>query len=124
MARARTSARSRSSRSSSTWWFGVLLIVLAVAALIALAMLYWISPRPPVLRAADFCPITGPHGISVVLVDTSDDLLPTTGKEVRTILGDLIERLPPYYKFDVRVLDIPNTRSRFQVQSRERHRRK
>jgi hypothetical protein len=63
------------------------------------------------IKSEDLCPVTGPHGISVVLVDTSDDLLPTTQKEVRTLLNDLINDLPSYYKFDVRVLDIANTRS-------------
>jgi hypothetical protein len=69
------------------------------------------SPRPPILRSGDLCPVTGPYGISVVLVDTSDDLLPTTQKEVRTLLNDLINDLPSYYKFDVRVLDIASTSS-------------
>jgi hypothetical protein len=88
------------------------LIGLAFLALTALAVFYWTSPRPPVLQAEDLCPTTGPHGISAVLVDTSDDLLPTTQKEVRTLLEDLINDLPSYYKLDVRVLDIPNMRSR------------
>lgn len=112
MARVRASARSRSSVTSSTLWIGVALIVLAVSALVALAVFYWITPRSPILRAEDLCPTTGPQGISVVLVDTSDDLLPTTQKEVRTLLDDLIKNLPAYYKFDLRVLDIVNTRSR------------
>jgi hypothetical protein len=109
--RVRASARS-SSASSSTMWIGIALISLAVAALIALAVWYLTSPRPPILRSGDLCPVTGPYGISVVLVDTSDDLLPTTQKEVRTLLNDLINDLPSYYKFDVRVLDIANTSSR------------
>jgi hypothetical protein len=83
----------------------------AVVALIALAVFYFTTPRPPVLSSEDLCPVTGPHGITVVLVDTSDDLLPTTQKEVRTLLNDLINDLPSYYKFDLRVLDIPNARS-------------
>jgi hypothetical protein len=52
------------------------------------------------------------RGVSAVLVDTTDDLLPTTKKEVLSILHDLIKDLPAYYKLDVRVLDIPNMRSR------------
>jgi hypothetical protein len=112
VARARATSRGRPSATSSTlWWSGIVLIALAVAALIALAVFYWTSPRPPVLRGEDLCPVTGPYGISVVLVDTSDDLLPATQKEVRTLLNDLINDLPSYYKFDVRVLDIPNARS-------------
>ena len=112
MARVRTKLRSRSSGKSSTLWLGVTLIGGAAAALIALAIFYWTSPQPIVLRAQDLCPVTGPRGISVVLVDTSDDLLPTTQKEVRTLLDDRINALPPYYILDVRVLDITNARSR------------
>lgn len=112
MTRVRASARSGSSANSSIMWIGVALIALAIAALIALAVWYWTTPRPPILRSADLCPVTGPYGVSIVLVDTSDDLLPTTQKEVRTFLNDLITDLPSYYKFDVRVLDIANTRSR------------
>jgi hypothetical protein len=109
--RVRATARSGSSTSSSTMWIGIALIVAAVAALVALTLWYWTAPRHPVLRSEDLCPATGPDGISVVLVDASDDLLPTTQKEVRTLLYDLINDLPSYYKFDVRVLDIPNERS-------------
>jgi hypothetical protein len=93
-------------------WLGVALIGCAVAALTALAYFYWTVDRPPELRAEDLCPVTGPRGVSVVLVDTSDDLLPPTQKEVRTKLDDQINDLPPYYKLDIRLLDIANIRSR------------
>jgi hypothetical protein len=91
---------------------GVALIVCALAALSVLAYFYWTVQRPPELRAEDLCPVTGPQGVSVVLVDTSDDLLPATQKEVRTILDDQINDLPSYYKLDIRLLDIAHTRSR------------
>ena len=112
MARTRVRAASRSGGSSSTLWLGVVIIVFAGAALIALLAFYLMVPRPPVLSKEDLCPLTGPRGIAVVLVDTTDDLLPTTQKEVLTILHDLINALPAYYKLDVRVLDISNMQSR------------
>ena len=58
------------------------------------------------------CPLDGPRGINVVLVDTSDDLPETTRREVQVILDDLIATLPPYYKLDIRVLDIAEAKSR------------
>lgn len=112
MARVHRKPRSRSSGTSSALWWGVTLIGFAGAALVALAIFYWIGPRPVALRADDLCPVAGPQGITVVLVDTSDDILATTQKEVRALLDDLIKDLPPYYKLDVRVLDIPQNRSR------------
>jgi hypothetical protein len=93
-------------------WLGGVLIGCAVAALTVLVYFYWTVQRPPELRAEDLCPVTGPQGVSVILVDTTDDLLPTTQKEVRTILNDQINDLPSYYKLDIRLLDIANMRSR------------
>jgi hypothetical protein len=111
VARVRASARSRSGNSLALF-LGVALIVGALVALGALAYFYWAIPRPPELRVADLCPVSGPQGVEVVLVDTSDDLLPATQKEVRSRLDDIISELPPYYMLDIRVLDIPNLRSR------------
>src|SRR6185437_12359118 len=78
----------------------------------ALALFYFGSPRPVVLRITDLCPVAGPQGVSAVLVDTSDDLLAVTQKEVSTLLADQIKDLPSYFKLDLRVLDIPNAASR------------
>ena len=112
MARVRAKARSRSSGNSSVLWIGVGLLSFAAIAFAVLGYFYWTVQRPPELRADDLCPVTGPQGVAVVLVDTSDDLLPTTQKEVRTILNDMINDLPAYHKLDIRVLDIPSMRSR------------
>ena len=64
------------------------------------------------LDASSLCPVDGPHGVTVVLVDTSDDLPPATVREVNGILDDLITGLPEYYRLDIRVLDIQGNRSR------------
>ena len=48
----------------------------------------------------------------MVLVDTSDDLPDTTRREVLGQLDDMITTLPPFYKLDIRVLDIAGVRSR------------
>jgi hypothetical protein len=47
----------------------------------------------------------------VVLVDTSDDLPETTRREVLGQLDDMITTLPPFYRLDIRVLDIAGVRS-------------
>ena len=112
MARVQARSRSRARGGGSPLWWGIALIGCAVAALSALAMFYVTVPRKPVLQAGDLCPVKGPQGITAVLIDTSDDLLSTTQKEVHTLLNDQITTLPTYYKLDIRVLDIPNVRSR------------
>lgn len=78
----------------------------------ALAWFWWFSPRPPLLDAATLCPVAGPDGITVVLVDTSDDLPSPARREARTIIDDLIIALPAYYRLDIRVLDIAAAKSR------------
>ncbi|MDR3465104.1 MAG: hypothetical protein P4M07_04085 [Xanthobacteraceae bacterium] len=91
---------------------GAALLVLAVAAFGALAYFYIAVPQPPQLDAGTLCPVKGPAGITVVLVDTSDDLPDTTKRQVLGMLDDLITGLPDYHKLDIRVLDIPAARSR------------
>ncbi|SHH27435.1 hypothetical protein SAMN05443248_4288 [Bradyrhizobium erythrophlei] len=91
---------------------GILLLLLAIVAGGAFAYFYFSTPTRPTLDAQTLCPLTGPQGITVVLVDTSDDLPETTRREVLGMLEDMIASLPPFFKLDIRVLDIAGVRSR------------
>jgi hypothetical protein len=91
---------------------GALLLLLATISGGALAYFYFSAPVRPLLDSQTLCPLEGPHGITVVLVDTSDDLPETTRREVLGQLDDMITTLPPFYKLDIRVLDIAGARSR------------
>jgi len=91
---------------------GVLLLLLALTSGGALAYFYFSAPARPVLDPQSLCPLDGPQGITVVLVDTSDDLPETTRREGLGSLDDLIATLPPFYRLDIRVLDIAGARSR------------
>jgi hypothetical protein len=91
---------------------GIALLLGAIVAGAALAFFYFSLPSKPMLDASSLCPVDGPHGVTVVLVDTSDDLPPATVREVNGILDDLITGLPEYYRLDIRVLDIQGNRSR------------
>jgi len=91
---------------------GIALLLLALTAGGALAYFYFSAPDRPTLDAESLCPVEGPHGITAVLVDTSDDLPETTRREVLGMLDDLIASLPAYYRLDIRVLDIAGARSR------------
>jgi hypothetical protein len=107
--------RPRQRSSSALGWSGfggVLLLLMAVSSGAALAYFYFAAPERPVLDPQSLCPVGGPHGISVVLVDTSDDLPETTRREVLGQLDDMITTLPPFYKLDIRVLDVAGAKSR------------
>src|SRR5579863_2485197 len=114
--RNRSSRRRLRQRSSAAlgWsgFGGVLLLLLAIGSGGALAYFYFASPERPVLDPRTLCPVDGAKGITVVLVDTSDDLPDTTRREVLGQLDDMITTLPPFYKLDIRVLDIAGVRSR------------
>jgi hypothetical protein len=91
---------------------GILLLSLAIVAGGAFAYFYFSAPPRLVLDVQTLCPLTGPQGVTVVLVDTSDDLPETTRREVLGMLDDMITTLPPFHKLDIRVLDIAGARSR------------
>jgi len=91
---------------------GILLLLLALTSGGALAYFYFTAPARPVLDPQTLCPVDGPRGITVVLVDTSDDLPDTARREILGELDDLITTLPPYHKLDIRVLDIAGAKSR------------
>src|SRR5579872_2816821 len=114
--RNRSSRRRPRQRSSvALGWSGfggLLLLLLAIGSGGALAYFYFASPERPVLDPQTLCPVDGPKGTTVVLVDTSDDLPDTTRREVLGQLDDMITTLPPFYKLDIRVLDIAGAKSR------------
>jgi hypothetical protein len=91
---------------------GVLLLLLAIVSGGALAWFYFSAAPRPVLDPQSLCPVNGPQGVTVVLVDTSDDLPETTRREVLGQLDDMITTLPPFFRLDIRVLDIAGVRSR------------
>jgi hypothetical protein len=91
---------------------GILLLLLATAVAGIFAYFYFSTPSRPNLDPQTLCPVEGPKGITVVLVDTSDDLSETTRRDVLVMLEDIVASLPALYRLDVRVLDIAGTRSR------------
>jgi hypothetical protein len=106
--------RPRRTRDGGLGWAGIgglLLLLLAIGSGGALAWFYFTAPAHPLLDPQSLCPVAGPQGITVVLVDTSDDLPETTRREVLGELDDLITALPPYHKLDIRVLDIAGVKS-------------
>ncbi|MET4765193.1 hypothetical protein BLN97_16210 [Bradyrhizobium elkanii] len=86
--------------------------MIAVCCGAALAYFALFTERPPTLAQESLCPVDGPRGLTVVLIDTSDDLPDPTRREVLGLLDEIATTLPPYYKLDIRVLDVAGSRSR------------
>ena len=84
---------------------GAALAALALAVLAGGAYFYLTVPRPPVLDRASLCPVDGPRAITVILLDSTDDIPDIGKREIRTILTDTAEALPPYALLDLRLLD-------------------
>lgn len=82
-------------------------MVLALSVLAFGAYVYATVARPPVLDAASLCPVEGPRAVTVVLLDSTDEIPDIAKREVRTVLVDLAETMPAYRLLEIRLLD-PN----------------
>jgi hypothetical protein len=107
----RRSKRQPSGLGSGAALAGVALLSLALMTFGALGYFYFTLPQKPKLDRVSLCPVTGPQGVTVVLVDTTDDLPEPAQRQVLGMLDELIMDLPTYHKLDIRVLDIAASRS-------------
>lgn len=97
--------RSRNSRDVRKHVLGGALVVLALGLLGAGAYVYLSTPRPPALDRASLCPVDGPGSMTVVLLNSTDDI-PEIGKhEIRTVLLDMAESVPVHGLLELRLLD-------------------
>ena len=84
---------------------GVALAVAALGAFVAGAYVYLSAARPPALDRASLCPVDGARAMTVVLLDSTDEI-PDIGKhEIRTVLLDMAETVPVYGLLELRLLD-------------------
>jgi hypothetical protein len=84
---------------------GGALAVLALGTLAAGAYVYATAARPPALDASSLCPLDGPRSITVVLLDSTDDIQDIAKREVKSALLDMAETLPAYGLLEMRLLD-------------------
>ena len=84
---------------------GGVLAVLALGVLAAGAYVYATAARPPTLDQASLCPVDGPRSITVVLLDSTDDIPDIAKREISTVLIDMAETLPAYGLLEIRLLD-------------------
>jgi hypothetical protein len=81
---------------------------LAVLSLVLLALgafVYLTVNRPPLLDHASLCPVDGPRSVTVVLLDSTDEIPDISKHEIRTVLIDMAETLPAYGLLELRLLD-------------------
>jgi hypothetical protein len=100
--------RQRRRSSGNSAWLYVAGGALIVAVLAAIAVIFYVDvtePRAPTLVKDTLCPVDGPRGTTVVLIDASDDLPEIGKREVTRLLLDIAESLPAYYRLELRTLD-------------------
>jgi hypothetical protein len=81
------------------------LAVLALSALAAGAYVYVTAVRPPVFDRASLCPVDGARSMTVVLLDSTDEIPDIGKREIRTVLLDMAETVPVYGLLELRLLD-------------------
>jgi hypothetical protein len=97
--------RSRNLRDVRKHVLGGALAVLALGVLAAGAYVYLTAARPPALDRASLCPVDGARAMTVVLLDSTDEI-PDIGKhEIRTVLLDMAETVPVHGLLELRLLD-------------------
>jgi hypothetical protein len=79
--------------------------VLALGVLGAGAYVYATLARPPALDHTSLCPVDGPRSLTVVLLDSTDEIPDIAKREIRTTLVDMAETLPTYELLEIRLLD-------------------
>jgi hypothetical protein len=84
---------------------GGALTVLALGVLGVGAYVYATVVRPPALDRSSLCPVNGPHSVTVVLLDSTDEIPEIAKREIRTTLIDMAETLPTYELLEIRLLD-------------------
>jgi len=99
--------RSRAPGELRRHLLGATLALLALGILSVGAYFYVTAARPPALDRASLCPVDGPGSVTVVLLDSTDDIPDIAKREVRTLLVDMAETLPTYGLLEIRLLD-PN----------------
>jgi hypothetical protein len=97
--------RSRNPRDVRKHVLGVVLATLALGALAAGAYVYVTAARPPVFDRASLCPVDGARSMTVVLLDSTDEIPDIGKREIRTVLLDMAETVPVYGLLELRLLD-------------------
>lgn len=102
---ARRLSRRRRSGEGTKIALGVGLGFLALCGFGALGYAFFAAPKPVLTDKATLCPMSGPTGVTVVLIDSTDALGPTAQLELRQRLLDVGEAVPKGTLLELRTLD-------------------
>jgi hypothetical protein len=97
--------RSRNPADLRKHVLGGVLAALGLGVLAAGAYVYATVARPPTLDRETLCPVSGPQSVTVVLLDSTDEIPDIAKREIRTLLIDTAETLPTYELLEIRLLD-------------------
>jgi hypothetical protein len=84
---------------------GGALAALGLGVLAAGAYVYATVPRSLTLDHETLCPVSGPQSMTVVLLDSTDEIPDIAKREIRTLLIDTAETLPTHELLEIRLLD-------------------
>lgn len=101
-------SRRRGRRSGGSGIQVLAACLLGVASLAVIGGFAWFkltAEKRPELVADTLCPVDGPRSVTVVLLDTSDDIPDVGRRQLATYLGDLADGLPDYGLLELRLLD-------------------
>jgi len=79
--------------------------VLALGVLATGAYVYLTAARPPMLDRETLCPVDGARSVTVVLLDSTDEIPDIGKREIRTVLLDMAETVPVHGLLELRLLD-------------------
>ena len=82
--------------------------IVAIACVVA-GVIWWLGQRPQPLDSATLCPVSGPLGHQVLLVDRTDPFNPAQKAAFDNLTKDMVENLPVGYMFSVLYRSCPVT---------------
>ena len=96
--------RQRRKRGNSTSDYLLVILLVTFMALVIGAGLYWYSQKSPAVSKLNLCPVDGPRGRYVVLIDKTDPLTLNQKEALKSLLGNILEKAPTGYMISIFVL--------------------
>lgn len=96
--------RQRRKRGNSTSDYLLVMLLVIVMALVIGAGLWFYFQKSPAVSKLNLCPIDGPRGRYVVLVDKTDPLTLNQKEALKSLIGNILEKAPTGYMISIFVL--------------------
>lgn len=96
--------RHRKKRGDSTSDYLLVILLVTVMALVIGAGLWFYFQKSPPVNTLNLCPVDGPRGRYVVLIDKTDPLTLNQKEALKSLLGNILEKAPTGYMISIFVL--------------------